>query len=103
MPDVPLLSDFAGNAEDRTTLDFISRSVSIGRAIGTTPGVPAARLATLRKAFDDTLADPDFLAEAAKEGALIAPMDGATLQQSIEEIVNTPQAIKDRVKVAMPE
>jgi tripartite-type tricarboxylate transporter receptor subunit TctC len=103
LPDVPLLTDLARSADDRIILDFVSKTVSIGRPVGTTPGVPADRLAALRKAFDDTLVDPAFLAEAAREGAEIAPMDGATLQKVLEDVMDAPQDIKDEVKAALPD
>ncbi|MDB5876336.1 MAG: tripartite tricarboxylate transporter family receptor, partial [Ramlibacter sp.] len=103
LPNVPLLSDLARNAEDKAILDFISQALSVGRPVGTTPGVPPERLAALRKAFDDTLADPEFLTEAARANAEINPMDGVTLQRLIEDVMNTPQDVKDKVKAILPE
>jgi len=102
LPNVPLLNDLAANAEDRQILEFISKSFAVGRPIGTTPGVPPERLAALRKAFDDTLLDPLFIAEAAKVGAEIKPMDGKTLEALINDILGAPQELKDRVKAVLP-
>ncbi len=45
-------------------LEFMSKAVAVGRPIATTPGVPAERVAALRRAFDLTLKDPEFIGEA---------------------------------------
>jgi tripartite-type tricarboxylate transporter receptor subunit TctC len=103
LPDVPLLTELAGNAEAKAILEFISKSFAVGRPIGTTPDTPPERLAALRKAFDDTVKDPVFLAEATKIGAEVEPMSGAVLQGLIDDIIGAPQAIKDKVKAVMPD
>jgi len=103
LPDVPLLSELARTPDERTILEFISKGMAVGRPVGTTPGVPPERLAALRKAFDETLTDPDFLAEAAKENAEINAMDGATLQKIIDDLRAAPQDLKIKVKAALPD
>jgi tripartite-type tricarboxylate transporter receptor subunit TctC len=103
LPDVPLLTELASNADDKAILEFVCKSFAVGRPIGTTPDAPPERLAALRKAFDDTMMDPLFLADAKKIGADIEPMNGATLQALIDDIVGAPQAIKDKVKAVMPD
>jgi tripartite-type tricarboxylate transporter receptor subunit TctC len=103
LPDVPLLPDLASNADDKAILEFISKSFAVGRPIGTTPDVPPERLAALRKAFDATMVDPAFVADATKINAEIEPMDGATVQALIGDIIGAPQAIKDKVKAVMPD
>jgi tripartite-type tricarboxylate transporter receptor subunit TctC len=102
LPDVPLLSELARTADDKAVLEFLSKGLAVGRPVGTTPGVPQERVAALRKAFDDTLTDPDFVAEAQTQGAEIGPMRGVVLQQLIEDVLGAPQALKDRAKAVMP-
>jgi tripartite-type tricarboxylate transporter receptor subunit TctC len=102
LPDVPLMTELARDADGKAILEFISKSMSVGRPVGTTPGVPKERVEALRKAFDDTLSDPEFLAEARKANAEIAPMDGVTLQNLIDDVMNAPQSIKDKVKAVLP-
>ena len=102
LPDVPLLGELARTADERAVLEFLSNGLAVGRPVGTTPGVPQARVAALRKAFDDTLTDPDFIAEAQKQGAEIGPMSGVVLQQLIEDVLGAPQGLKDRTRAAMP-
>ncbi len=101
LPHVPLLRELATTPADQAVLDFMSKSVAVGRPIATTPGVPPERVAALRKAFEDTLKDPDFIKEAAAQRAEIQPMSGAQLALIVREIIEAPPDLRDRVKVAI--
>jgi tripartite-type tricarboxylate transporter receptor subunit TctC len=101
LPHVPLMRDLARNAADKAVLDFMSKAVSVGRPIATTPGVPAERVAALRKAFDDTLKDPAFIQEAKTQRAEIQPMTGVQLAQIIREIIEAPPELRERVKIVI--
>ena len=101
LPDVPLMRDLAKNPQDQEVLDFMSKAVSVGRPVATTPNVPADRVATLRKAFDETLKDPDFIADAKSERAEIRAMSGVELTEVVANLINSPQALRDRVKDAI--
>jgi tripartite-type tricarboxylate transporter receptor subunit TctC len=100
MPDVPLLLDYARTEEQRQILTFFSKAVVIGRPIATTPEVPKARVTALRRAFDEAVADPDFIADAKKQRAEISPMTGEETQQLVADLIATPAAIKAKVKAA---
>src|SRR5258706_12345103 len=63
---VPLVIDFAKNAKDRQAIELVFGQFVFGRPYILPPGVPEDRVAALRKAFLDTLADKDLLAEAEK-------------------------------------
>jgi tripartite-type tricarboxylate transporter receptor subunit TctC len=101
LPDVPLMRDLAKTPEQKEIADFISRSVAIGRPIATTPGVPAERVAALRKAFDATLKDPAFLAETEKQRMEIRAMTGQELAQLVSDIIGAPPATLAKVKLAI--
>jgi tripartite-type tricarboxylate transporter receptor subunit TctC len=101
LPDVPLLTDFARNAEERMILNTFSASIAVGRPILTTPGVPADRVAALREAFHQTMTDPVFLAEAKKAKFDIKPIYGEELQKIVAEFLDTPPAVVEKVKAAM--
>ena len=103
LPDVPLLQDLAGDADGRAILEFISKGFAVGMPVGAGPGIPADRLATLRKAFDDTMVDPEFVAAANKHSIDLKPMTGAELAQLIDDLLGAPQTIKDKVRSVMPE
>jgi tripartite-type tricarboxylate transporter receptor subunit TctC len=101
LQDVPLMRELAKSPDDKQIVDFMSASVAIGRPIATTPGVPAERVAALRKAFDATLADPEFLAEAEKQRMEIRAMNGAELAQLVKAIIEAPADIREKVKLAI--
>jgi tripartite-type tricarboxylate transporter receptor subunit TctC len=102
LPDsVPLLRDLGRSAEDKAILGFLSNAIAIGWPIGTTPGVPPERVAALRRAFEETLADADFLKEAAQENAVIARTGADALAGIIDALYATPTEIRGKVKQAM--
>ncbi len=101
LPDVPLLLDLPAPAADRPMLEFLSKAVTVGRPVATTPGVPADRVAALRKAFDLTLLDADFIAEAKREGAEVRPMNGEELAQVIKDLIEAPADVRARMKTAL--
>src|SRR5262249_25068512 len=64
MPQLPLISDLATDADGRRILEFMNSDSSIGWNVVAPPNVPDDRVAALRAAFDAMLVDPEFLAEA---------------------------------------
>jgi tripartite-type tricarboxylate transporter receptor subunit TctC len=101
LPDVPLLIDAAQNEEQRAILDYISKTVAVGRPFATTPGVPKERVAALRKAFDLTVTDPAFLAEAKKMQLDLNPQSGAELEETVNFLINAPESLRKQVDEAM--
>ena len=73
---MPLITDFAKTDEARQILQFFSTDIVIGRPFVTSPGVPAERVALLRKAFDSLMKDPAFRDDAKKAGIDISPVAG---------------------------
>jgi len=63
--------------------------------------VPPERLEALRKAFDETMADPDFVAEATARALHIELVTGADLDAVLRRIYATPKEIVTRVKDAV--
>ena len=96
--DVPLMTDLATNADDRRALELLSSGEGFGRPLLTTPNVPPDRLAALRAAFDATMKDPEFLAEAKAIKLDVSPLPGAELQTITDRIVTTPQPIVQKLK-----
>ena len=91
LPDVPLILDYAKTDEERAMLRLIFSRAALGCPFLAPPGIPADRAAMLRKAFDETMKDPEFLAEAAQALLEVAPVGGEELQQLIADIYQTPQ------------
>jgi tripartite-type tricarboxylate transporter receptor subunit TctC len=101
LPDVPLIVDQPVKAEDKPLLSFMAQSSAVGRPLATTPGVPPERVAALRAAFAATVKDPEFLTAAAQENMEIRPMTGEKLQDIIVGLLNAPQDVRDRMKIAL--
>jgi tripartite-type tricarboxylate transporter receptor subunit TctC len=101
LPDVPLMHELAANEADREVLEFVSLSPALGRPFVAPPGLPPERLALLRAAFDATLRDPEFLADAATSKLDIEPTSGKKLADIVERTLrSSPDTIK-RAKQAM--
>ena len=76
LPDVPLITDLAKNDEQQQIFRLVFARQVLGRPFLAPPGVPADRVAALRKAFMDTMKDKAFLAEAKKAQLEITPVAG---------------------------
>jgi tripartite-type tricarboxylate transporter receptor subunit TctC len=101
LADVPLLTELATNADDRAVLEFMSADIVLSRAVVTTPESPPERVAALRRAFDATLRDPQFLAEAAQAQMDISAVDGGQAQRVATSIIDTPTAVLARTKALL--
>jgi tripartite-type tricarboxylate transporter receptor subunit TctC len=101
LPDVPLIIDQPVRAEDKPLLRFMANSSTVGRPLATTPGVPAERVAALRAAFAKTIRDPEFIATAKKENMEIRPQTAEELTQVIMGLLNAPQDVRDRMRIAL--
>lgn len=94
LPDVPTMLEATTDPKGKDLMRFLSLDVAISRAYVTTEGVPKERVAALRKAFDATMADKSFLAEAAKTRMDISPSSAEEARKAAVEIVNTkPETI----------
>jgi tripartite-type tricarboxylate transporter receptor subunit TctC len=99
LPHAPLLSDLmAGNALFEPIARFMSLSLAITRPLAAPPGVPEERVRLLRRAFDATMKDAAFLADAERLGSEIDPMGGEEVQHSVMQIMATPKDVVDRTQ-----
>jgi tripartite-type tricarboxylate transporter receptor subunit TctC len=90
LPDVPLALDLARTPKERQVMKLIFSRQVWGRPFFTTPGVPADRVAALRKAFDETMKDPKFRADTEKQKLEINPVAGESVQKDIAELYESP-------------
>jgi tripartite-type tricarboxylate transporter receptor subunit TctC len=98
LPDVPLLRDLARDDEERQILDLMGVRDEIARPYLAPPGLPEARVAALRRAFDATLSDPDYIAEMQRQRLDIdGSLTGGELAAAVDRIVQTPPAIVQRL------
>jgi tripartite-type tricarboxylate transporter receptor subunit TctC len=98
---VPLMTSLAKTDADREALSMFYSQNAFSRPFILPPGVPADRVAALRKAFMETIADPELQADAKKMNIDADPTSGEELQAKIGKMYATPQSVVDRVKKAM--
>jgi tripartite-type tricarboxylate transporter receptor subunit TctC len=102
-PNVPLALDLADTPEKKAMVRLISSPLGISRPYLGPPKLPPERASELRKAFAQTLADPEFKAEFAKAsgGDEPSPTEGAAMQEILKQMQATPPAVVDRMKVLL--
>jgi tripartite-type tricarboxylate transporter receptor subunit TctC len=93
LPDVPSALDLVGDPVKKQVLELILIRQEIGRPVAAPPGVPADRIEVLRRAFDDTMKDPEFLAEAEKAQLEIEPLNARAIDILLANAFATPKAI----------
>jgi tripartite-type tricarboxylate transporter receptor subunit TctC len=100
LPDVPTTGELGRSNEARDILRFLGSTSEVGRAIFSTPNVPAERLALLRQAFQTMIKDTAFLQDAEKVGMRIDPMSGEELQKLVAGVIGFPRPLVEKAKEA---
>jgi tripartite-type tricarboxylate transporter receptor subunit TctC len=99
LPNVPLGTSLAKTKGDRMLLEAaVQTTTPITRLYALPPGTPEERVKILRKAFMETLRDPDFLAEAKKSQLDIDPGSGEEVKAAIEGLLNLDPAMVKKLK-----
>ena len=98
LPNVPALGELVTSNEDRSVVRLLTASAALGRAWVAFGDIPKDRLAALRDAYAKTLADPAFLADAAKRGLPLQPVSWQDQHKLAEEIVTTSDTTVARLK-----
>jgi tripartite-type tricarboxylate transporter receptor subunit TctC len=101
LANVPLASELTTNPEQLQILKLLLATQEIARPFAAPPDIPAERRAALVAAFDKTVQDPEFLAEAQKLGMEVNPMPAQTMAQLIAELYATPRALVEKAALAM--
>jgi tripartite-type tricarboxylate transporter receptor subunit TctC len=92
-PEVPSALDLVADVEDKQVLELILIRQEAGRPFAAPPGVPADRLTALRRAFDATLADGEFRADADKAQLEIEPLTAAEIETLLAKAYSAPRTI----------
>jgi len=101
LPNVPVIMEKVKTDEQRAILRLVFARQVMGRPFLAPPGVPAERMALLRKAFMETMKDREFLAEAEKMKLEITPVSGEKVQDLVAEVYRTPGAIVQKAVEAV--
>ncbi len=98
MPNVPTAIELADNVNSREMLRMFGLKYKLARPLMAPPGVVAPRLALLRRAFDDTMRDPEFLAEAKAINIDVSPVSGAEIVRLLDGLREAPNEVVDQLR-----
>ena len=101
LADIPSMLELARSEADRRALSMLFSRSEYGRPYFLPPDVPAERVEALRRAFDATMKEPAFIADAARLQLDIDPMTGEEVQALVAQLAKTPPAIVARVRAAL--
>jgi len=101
LKDLPSALDFVRNDADRKMLELFFTQKTVARPVIAPPGVPAERLAALRRAFATLARDQEFLVDAEKSGLEAAPLSGEAVDRVIALIAGTPAELAERLTKAI--
>ena len=98
LPDAPSATDLATTEDDRRVVELIISGTYLGTPLAFGGGVPADRLEVVRAAFNATMKDPEFLAEAEKLRIEVNPVSAADLEAVVGRVLKTPPALAARAR-----
>lgn len=94
-PGLPLALNYAKTDRARNILTMFFATMAIGRATALPPDVPQDRVALLRKAYDATMGDAAFLAEADKQKMEVRAMTASDMTAALRDLLGHPQTVYD--------
>jgi tripartite-type tricarboxylate transporter receptor subunit TctC len=98
LPNVPTARELTTTSEQLAMIDFVEAPLLIGYPFALPPGVPAERVATMRKAFQDTMDDSEFQEDMKRQSLEFAPRDGDAIARMVEQLSKVPQSVITRYK-----
>ena len=99
--DVPHIYDYAKTDADRKLFDLIFGLQAIGRPFAAPPDIPEDRMMALREAFEATLRDESFKAEASRLQLDLTPMSGDDVSKFVRGVYASPPDLVQRAKAAV--
>jgi tripartite-type tricarboxylate transporter receptor subunit TctC len=98
---VPTGIELAKSELTRRVLDLYALKFAAAFSFMLPPEVPPERVAALRKAFDDTMKDPEFLAMASRSGLDVSPTSGKDIEKIIDAIESADESIVEQLGKAI--
>jgi len=98
---VPLASELTQDPESLQILRLFLASQETARPFAAPPDLPADRKAALLAAFDTTMRDPEFLAEATKLNMDVNPLNAKGVDDILAELYATPKAVLEKAAAAI--
>lgn len=96
--DVPTVLEILPTAEAKKLFEIALVEQVMGRPFLMPPSVPADRVKAMRAAFDATLKDKEFLAEAKSMKVEIDAVDGQTINGLLDKVYSTPPDLANRIR-----
>ena len=101
LPDAPLIMDYAKTDEQRQVMELIFAQQEVSRPVLAPPDIPKDRLEALRQAFQATMKDPGFVAEAEKQGLDVLPGTAADIDALLNRLYSMPEpTVKKALEVS---
>jgi tripartite-type tricarboxylate transporter receptor subunit TctC len=97
-PDAPNLSAYITDPDTKALFDFFVAPFEAGRPLAVPKGVPEDRLAALRMAFAETVADPEFIKSVESAGFPVNAIDGGAVEQIISKLFETPDSVLEKAR-----
>jgi tripartite-type tricarboxylate transporter receptor subunit TctC len=97
-PDVPTAIEVERNAADKQLFEIAFAEQVMGRPFVLPPGTPRDRIAALRAAFDATMQDPQFLADAKAQNAHVDPVGGEAINALLDRVYSAPPDVVARIR-----
>ena len=98
---VPLIMDMTKDKEKLQILKLLLAAQEMARPFAAPPGIPADRKAALVAAFDATMKDPEYLADAKKLEIDVNPVSGKALDTLLAELYATPRDVMKKAGEAI--
>jgi tripartite-type tricarboxylate transporter receptor subunit TctC len=95
---VPLLLNLVADADSKKTLEVLAYPEEMGRPFFMPPGTPKALVNIVRRAFDATMKDPLFLADAEKLRLEIDPLTGEEMEKMLKQVYTIPKPLIEKAQ-----
>ncbi len=93
LPDVPVIGDLTTDPKQKAALKLIFSRLLLARPFAAPPGLSTGRTQILRRAFDATMRDPEFLAEMKRMALDVRPQSGDRVTQIVKELYSYPRDV----------
>jgi tripartite-type tricarboxylate transporter receptor subunit TctC len=98
---VPMALDFVKDPDNRKAMELIATVQEFGRPYLVHGDVPKDRVAELRKAFDQTMADKEYVAAINKAKLDVSPRTGQEVADLLRKVIQAPKAVQDKARWAI--
>ncbi len=102
LPDLPRALDFAKTPQDRQVMELIFAPLALGYPSFMGPGVPPERVEIMRRAFDRTMQDPEFIDLMKQQSLVLDPATGEDVQAIVQRLYQMPQSVIERARQYLP-